>query len=313
MAKNGVKSRDRSRFGSLLLYVPPMCYDQLVAYYVFQVSDLSVYGKQRKAQEVFTYLVKERSCWGFGPHTPNRKAIQPGDRVLFYLTGVSNQVFVGAATLKTGAYENPAESQNLFLDPSTLRIDLEDVRVFDEPKPRKTFSSIDWAPAQGGSSKISERDYNVILGYEPDKLNSDEETADEEMGYALEKHLEEFIVENWQKIDFGEKLTLYVDENGNTGKQYYTEEVGYVDLLAQDEKGGFVVIELKKGRKNDEVIGQVLRYMGWVRNKLCGPNTQVRGYIIVGERDPKLNYALQEIGDKVQAMVYKVSFKLTRY
>ncbi len=284
-----------------------------MAYYVFQVSDLSVYGKQRKAHEVFTYLVKERSCWGFGLHTPNRKAIQPGDKVLFYLTGMNNQVFVGAATLKTGAYENLPESQNLFLDPTTLRIDLEDIAVFDEPKPRKAYGSISWVPAQGGSSKISERDYNVIMGFEPDVLNSPEEVAEEEMNYALEKHLEEFIVENWQKIDFGEKLSLYVDENGNSGKQYYTEEVGYIDLLAQDEKGGFVVIELKKGRKNDEVIGQVLRYMGWVRQKLSKPDAHVRGYIIVGERDPKLNYALQEIGDKVRAMVYKVSFKLTRY
>ncbi len=284
-----------------------------MAYYVFQVSDLSVYGKQRKAREVFTYLVKERHCWGFGLHTPNRKAIQPGDKVLFYLTGTSNQVFVGAATLKTGAYEDPEESQNLFLDPTTLKIDLEDVMVFDEPKPRKAFNSISWVPAQGGSSKISERDYNVVLGYETDTFSSIDEIADEEMSYALEKHLEEFIVENWQKIDFGEKLTLYTDENGNTGKQYYTEEVGYIDLLAQDEKGGFVVIELKKGRKNDEVIGQVLRYIGWVRNKLGKPSAQVRGYIIVGERDSKLNYALQEIGDKVQAMVYKVSFKLTKY
>ena len=284
-----------------------------MAYYVFQVSDLSVYGKQRKAQEVFEYLVKERNCWGFGLHTPNRKAIKPGDKVLFYLTGTNNQIFVGAATLKTGAYKNPEESQNLFLDPSTLKIDLEDVKIFDEPKPRKEFGSISWVPAQGGSSKISERDYNVIMGYEPDILNNIDETAEEEMSYALEKHLEEFIVENWQKIDFGEKLTLYVDENGNTGKQYYTEEVGYIDLLAQDAKGDFVVIELKKGRKNDEVVGQVLRYMGWVRNKLGGPNVKVRGYIIVGERDPKLDYALQEIGDKVQAMIYKVLFKLTKY
>ena len=47
-------------------------------YFVFQVSDQSNYGKQKAAQEVFDFLVKERSAWGFGYHTPNRKAIQPG-------------------------------------------------------------------------------------------------------------------------------------------------------------------------------------------------------------------------------------------
>jgi len=78
-------------------------------YYVFQVSDQSNYGKQRIAQDVFDFLVKERSAWGFGYHTPNRKAIKPDDKVLFYLTGAKNQIFVGAATLKSGAYEDKTE------------------------------------------------------------------------------------------------------------------------------------------------------------------------------------------------------------
>ncbi len=285
-----------------------------MAYYVFQVSDLSAGNKQRKAIEVFNFLVRDNNVWGFGQHTANRRAIKAGDKVLFYLTGVNNQNFVGAARLTSGAYENKdPKTQNLYLDSETLRIDLEDVIVFPEPKPRKSFASIDWRPAQGGSSKISERDYEVIMGNEPDKIGGAEEMAEEEMAYALEKHLEDFIVENWQKIDFGEKLDLFVDENGNKGQQYYTEEVGYIDLLAQDSNKNFVVIELKKGRKNDEVIGQVLRYMGWVRNNLCSKKQDVRGLVVVGERDPKLQYALQEINAKVSAMIYQVNFKLKKY
>src|SRR5579885_2515145 len=180
-----------------------------MAYYVFQVSDQSAYGKQRTAREVFDFLVRDRNAWGFGYHTPNRKAVKPGDKILFYLTGPQNQVFVGAATLKNPPYEdNTGESKDWYLDPATLRLDLEDVQIFDEPRPRKAFASISWVPAQGGSGKISERDYNVIMGFEPDMLVSHNEQAAEEMSYALEKHLEEFIVENWDKIDFGEKLKL---------------------------------------------------------------------------------------------------------
>jgi hypothetical protein len=285
-----------------------------MAHYVFQVSDQSIYGKQRTAVEVFNFLVKNKNAWGFGVHTANRKVIKPGDKILFYLTGSKNQYFAGSATLKSGAYKEPTnESQEWYLDPETLRIDLEDVMVFDEPKPRKSFNSIEWRPAQGGSTKISEHDFNIIMGLEPDKLITDSDVAAEEMAYALEKHLEDFIVENWDKINFGEKLKLYEDENGNIGQQYYTEEVGYIDLLAKDTKGNYVVIELKKGRKDDEVIGQVLRYMGWVREKVCKKNESVRGLIIVGEKDPKLSYALKEIGAKVDAMVYQVSFKLKKY
>lgn len=69
-------------------------------YFVFQVSDQSVYGKQRNAKEVFDFLVRDHNVWGFGINTPNRKAIQVGDKILFYLTGNKNQVFVGSATLK---------------------------------------------------------------------------------------------------------------------------------------------------------------------------------------------------------------------
>lgn len=286
-----------------------------MAYYVFQVSDQSAYGKQRVAREVFDFLVKDRSVWGFGHNTPNRKAIKVGDKLLFYLTGSKNQVFVGAAVLKSLPYKDEThESDDWFVtDSEVLRMDLTDVEIFEEPKHRKSFMSIDWVPAQGGSSKISERDYNIVMGFERDTIVSVGDIAEEEMGYALEKHLEEFIVENWQKIDFGEDLELYVDENGNKGQQYYTEEVGYIDLLARDKQGSYVVIELKKGRKNDEVVGQVLRYMGWVRQNLCKKNETVRGCIIVGERDPKLTYALSEIDTKVSAMVYQIKFTLQKF
>lgn len=282
-------------------------------YYVFQGSDQSEYGKQRTAREVFDYLVRDRSAWGFGIHTANRRAIAPGDKVIFYLTGYDNQAFVGAATLKTGAYKDDwEESKEWYLDPETLRIDLDDVVVFPEPKPRKGFKSLEWRPAQGGSAKISERDYNIIMGLVADSPTV-EIGQDEEMEFALEKYLEDFIVNNWEKVDFGEKLELYTDKDGNIGKQYFTEDVGYIDILAKDEKNNFVVIELKKGRPNDEVIGQVLRYIGWVRRNLAQRNEDVRGLIIVGERDIKLEYALQEISNKVNIKIYKVSFRLEDY
>jgi len=170
-----------------------------MSYFVFQVSDQSNYGKQKTAQEVFDFLVKERSAWGFGYHTPNRKAIAPGDKVLFYLTGSNNQVFVGSATLKTGAYEDTSkESIDWYLDPQTLRIDLERVHIFPEAKSRKSFRSIEWKPAQGGSSKISKHDYQIIMGYEPDIILMANQ-PDAEMEFALEKYLEDFIVDNWDK------------------------------------------------------------------------------------------------------------------
>ncbi len=278
-------------------------------YYVFQVSG----ANDMTAYEWFKNLVVDKNVWGFGPKANNRKAIQAGDKVIFYLTGTDNQVFVGHAELKSGAYEDKnGESKNWFHGADVLRIDLEKVSIFPELKSRHTFKSLGWKPAMGSSSRISERDYNLILGIEPDVFSIAEQPQ-EEMEFALEKYLEDFIWDNWDKIDFGEKFTKFIDEDGNEGKQYYTEDAGYIDLLAKDVAGNFVVFELKKGRKNDEVVGQVLRYVGWVRKNLAKNGEKVYGVVIVGKKDNKLELALSEVSDKVSAKIYKISFKLEKY
>ncbi|PIX62336.1 hypothetical protein CO057_04300 [Candidatus Uhrbacteria bacterium CG_4_9_14_0_2_um_filter_41_50] len=161
-------------------------------YYVFQVSD----ANDMTAYEWFKNLVVDKNVWGFGPRAANRKAIQPGDRVIFYLTGQNNQVFVGSAKLASGAYKDDSEdSQKMFHGEDILRIDLDDVVVFPSPKSRHDFKSLGWRPSMGSSGRISERDFNLILGSEPDVFVAGEQ-PDEEMEFALEKYLEEFIWQN---------------------------------------------------------------------------------------------------------------------
>ena len=71
----------------------------------------------------------------------------------------------------------------------------------------------------------------------------------------------------------------------------------------------FVVIELKKGRPSDQVIGQLLRYMGWVKKSLCISGQAVKGLVICRDPDPKLSYAL-EMTNNIDVRYYSVSFKL---
>lgn len=135
----------------------------------------------------------------------------------------------------------------------------------------------------------------------------DKERGDEEnTGFMpLEKHLEEYLVRNWDTIDFGERLTLYRDEDGAPGQQYATE-VGIIDILAKDMKGDFVVIELKRAESGYKVIGQVLNYMGWVQDKLATHGQKVRGMIVVGKADNTLRSALKPVADKVMLKEYRV-------
>ena len=135
------------------------------------------------------------------------------------------------------------------------------------------------------------------------------ETIEDPNAFVLEKYLEDFIVSNFDTI-FKGKLTIYEDIEGNDGQQYATK-IGQIDILAVEPKPkSFVVIELKKGRSSDQVIGQVLRYMGWVKNNLCTSGQAVKGIVICRDPDSKLSYAL-EMTNNIDVRYYSVSFKLS--
>ena len=126
--------------------------------------------------------------------------------------------------------------------------------------------------------------------------------------FVLEKYLEDFIVSNFNTI-FKGRLRVFEDSEGYDGQQYATD-IGPIDILAIEETTKtFVVIELKKGRPSDRVVGQILRYMGWVKKNLCENRQSVRGLIICRDHDPKLTYAL-EMTNNIDVRYYSVSFKL---
>jgi RecB family endonuclease NucS len=126
----------------------------------------------------------------------------------------------------------------------------------------------------------------------------------------LEKHLEEYIMKNWDIIDFGEELTVYRDEDGTPAQQYVTD-VGIIDILAKDTKGNFVVLELKRAESKYAVVGQILNYMSWVEENLTSDKEKVRGIIIVGKADNTLKYALRQVQDKVILKEYRIKMTFT--
>lgn len=136
------------------------------------------------------------------------------------------------------------------------------------------------------------------------KDNGNEDTEQE---FVLEKYLEDFMVTNFDQI-FGGKLELYEDAEGN-GQQYPTD-VGNIDILAREPSTqAYVVIELKKGRGSDQVVGQILRYMGWVKENLCQQEEEVKGVIICKAKDEKLEYALT-LMNNVTLKFYQINFQL---
>ncbi|MCY1460399.1 hypothetical protein D9M71_779550 [compost metagenome] len=63
-------------------------------------------------------------------------------------------------------------------------------------------------------------------------------------------------------------MNLYEDED-LPAIEYEAGGGRRIDILAVDRNGAFVVIELKVSPGYDRVIGQLLRYMNWVRRDLA--------------------------------------------
>jgi restriction system protein len=142
-------------------------------------------------------------------------------------------------------------------------------------------------------------------------LISTDQNVEDASAFAMEKHLEDFLVENWSQTELGQQYDIYQEEGEMVGQQYLTD-TGPMDILAiKKDKSELLVVELKKGRASDAVVGQILRYMGYAAQELAEPNQKVRGAIIALDDDKRIRRALA-VTPNIDFFRYQVSFKLIR-
>jgi len=79
---------------------------------------------------------------------------------------------------------------------------------------------------------------------------------------------------------------------------------GFIDILARDGSGTVVVIELKAGRTDARVIGQVLGYMSDIAEE---EEARVRGIIVAHDFDPRTRSAARAVPN-LALVRYAVSF-----
>jgi len=143
----------------------------------------------------------------------------------------------------------------------------------------------------------------VLVASDPD--------VEDAAAFAMEKHLEDFLVKNWAQTELGKDYDIYAEDGEPVGQQYPTD-TGPMDLLAvKKDKSELLVVELKRGKASDVVVGQVLRYMGFVKEDLAEPNQAVRGVIIALEDDLRIRRALA-VTPSIQFFRYQISFKLLK-
>ena len=151
----------------------------------------------------------------------------------------------------------------------------------------------DFQKYRGGTVKKAPQNYIRVLQHgQPNQtlmhstlksrsVQKDSLTPINQRGSLAERNLEDFVLLQLEEIEPGLKLI----------KRQLNTSAGRLDILCQDSFGCYVVIELKRYQGNDQVFGQILRYMGCVQENYS--TDKVRGIIIVGKKDDVMSYAVK--------------------
>mgnify|MGYP001254019966 FL=1 len=152
---------------------------------------------------------------------------------------------------------------------------------------------------------------SVLLNLAPPPVvPGTDEVIEDVVAFALERHLEDFLVTNWAKTDLGRDFDIYAVDGEIVGRQYPTD-TGPIDILAVSKDGAtLLVVELKRGRASDAVVGQIQRYMGYVASEIAKPEQSVKGCIVAYEDDVRIRRALTVARD-IDFFRYAVTFRLS--
>ena len=230
------------------------------------------------------------------------KGIQVGDIVLS--PNGQGRYFVGEVT---GEYRYVAGAEQPHQRPVAWHEELVDRSEMSESL-RNSAGSIGTV---SNVSKYREELEQLIKGEaKTQALISQDPTVEDATVFALEKHLEDFLVANWSSTPLGRTHDLY--ETEESGGQQFPTDTGPIDLLAiSKDKQELLVVELKRGRASDAVVGQIQRYMGYVLEEIAEDHQQVRGVIIALDDDKRIRRALQ-IAQGIEFYRYAVKFDLIK-
>jgi hypothetical protein len=164
----------------------------------------------------------------------------------------------------------------------------------DKSRFRQFDPSIDPSPIQSNEGTVA-----------PAIDEADEELSSTPSEFAYERDLQAFLAKNLSIIEPGLRL---FEEEGITGVEY---PVGgrFVDILGLDKHDRLVVVELKVSRGYDRVVGQILRYMAWIKKHQAEPGQDVRAVIVAREISDDLKLACSMVPG-VELFEYELSVDL---
>lgn len=157
--------------------------------------------------------------------------------------------------------------------------------------------------------EVSYDDYKTIIEWnqqEPEVVPLPEHTEETLRRYVVSNPLEQILDAEFSAFK------LYEDAEGRTGELYNTS-IGQIDILYQNKTtGDFLVVELKRTEDtSDCTVGQIARYIGWVKEHLA-KDKRVYGLLIAQSASEQLRYALKALKN-CKFVTYEVAFKFTMH
>ncbi|MCP5358870.1 MAG: DUF91 domain-containing protein [Pseudomonadales bacterium] len=148
---------------------------------------------------------------------------------------------------------------------------------------------------------------NISSQLEGDDEFEDASSSQSTGEFAYEADLKNYLAKNLYQLEPG--LRLY-EEEGVTGIEFPAGG-RFIDILALDSKNNFVVIELKVSKGYDRVIGQLMRYMAWIKENLADSDQGVRGAIVARSISEDLKLA-SSLGPSIDMYEYELSIQLRK-
>jgi len=167
------------------------------------------------------------------------------------------------------------------------------------PHSRWQKSHYSWYKSQINTGKISipiEATVNSIDEIE-NEIDTDIE-ASLEARVSLERDLHDYLAQRLCELEPG----LKVHDNGVE----YQTDAGRIDILADDNEGQLVVIEIKAGKAMDNAVGQILGYIGYLSSNQKNQKN-IRGILVASSFDDRVVYASKGLPN-IKLVRYKLSF-----
>ncbi len=173
----------------------------------------------------------------------------------------------------------------------------------------------DFGNKQHGRYRAAIYRYSEFFVNRNEQLNSDnndqhieeviqtQKTELQQNNFAYERDLQTTLCAQISELFPGYKIY----GESNLGIEY---SIGgrRIDILLENiETGDLLAIELKSGKADFKVFGQISMYIGLLQKKF--PNKNITGVIVAGIINDSLRQAC-EITDKVQLKIYRMSIEL---